>query len=148
MNIQKIQTNAGTSNVMTQISITSTSPPASSPFSVLGNTFLIPFSKLEISFPIRHTGWYNHLGSPNIKSKINPAAKAIVWYVYINSVTLPSAVVFHAFFKKSLCNFWISIIIKMWKSSQHSFCAMNTLPVSHTFRFCCMKCFPQFSESK
>ena len=52
---------------------TSKIPPARSPAGVLGKIFRIPFSSTLISFPMRHTGWYSHLGSPIRRSRRNPA---------------------------------------------------------------------------
>ena len=36
----------------------------------------IAFSSNEITLPIIRTGWYNHTGSPNRKSKQNPPIQA------------------------------------------------------------------------
>ena len=46
----------GMKKVIMQTRITSRMPPASSPLSVFGNIFRIPFSSMLIRFPMRHTG--------------------------------------------------------------------------------------------
>lgn len=113
--------------------------------------------------------WYSHLGLPNIRSSINPAASAMVWYIkafflpdvyiqnisalhlfitvqyllsYVYSLSGILTAVLAALTKKSLRHLRIAIKIQVRKPRHHGICAMNAIPFPVARRFFRIKIVP------